>query len=486
MDKRKITRRDFLKKTALTGAGLALSSSLLRQKLFAGTKEKKVEEKAAEETGWNIPRFEGQPINLVCVGGELDDTPIRDWKSKFGQETGIDLTVHDIGFMPYHDKLVQILRSGTYAYDVTAITPLWVQDAITPGYLEDLGKLMKNERITFPETVEGIKSDFFEAFIENYAGWYNPHTQIPGHVEDSILYLLPGTHSGGTILAYRQDIFDKHGIKSPPTTWPEHNDLCKEFNRPGEDFYGTTITGKADGNLSLVDWYVRFSSQGGKVIKGNLAEKNATANVYNDMGIKALQWLKDIVPYCPPGVFSYGGAESSEPMQSGKAAMQVQITTFAGRFWVPELSKIANVVKGAEIPGVGKYKGVGFGGGWAWGIPTTAKNKEAAWVTAQYFSTKAFDKYRCIKYGLMPVRKSTVRDSEVQKVQPWAAYVEPIINKAVVPEYFYFPEAFEILDLFNRELNAGLTGTVSVEQAMKNISDQMNAIFKRDGYQANL
>jgi len=484
MSKKKITRRDFIKKSALTGAGLALSSTLLGKKLFAGKKEE-VGEKASAEAGWQIPRFDGVEINLSSIGGEMDDFPIRDKEKQFESETGMNLNVIDLGFMPYHDKMVNTLRTGTYAFDVSAVTPMWLAEVVTPGYLEDLSPYVANDKLTSLDTIDGLNGDFIPAFL-NFAGWYNPHTQMPGKVNDSILYLLPGLHAGGSILAYRQDTLDNIGIKNPPDTWPEFNRLCKELARPKEDFYGTVITGKADATLVTVDFHCRFASQGGKYVTGTLAEKNVRANMYSDECINAVQWLKDVVPYCPPGIFAYGGSESSEPMMTGKAAMMANIITFAGRFWSHDLSKIADVVKAAELPGVGKYKGVGLGGGWSWGIPVTAKNKEAAWVAAQYFSSKAFDKYRTIKYGLAPVRMSTMADPEVNKAQPWTKAVLPFINKGNVPEYWYFPEAFEILDLHMRQTNIALTGAVPVDQAMKELNDQINAILKRAGWQDNL
>ena len=88
-----------------------------------------------------------------------------------------------------------------------------------------MGGLIENKATTY-DTIEGLNGDFFENYL-GYNAWYNEKTQMPGQARGSGLIAIPGAHSGGAVLNYRQDILDKYHIPVPQT-WEEFNEAAKK------------------------------------------------------------------------------------------------------------------------------------------------------------------------------------------------------------------------------------------------------------------
>ena len=100
----------------------------------------------------------------------------------------------------------------------------------------------------------------------------------------------------------------------------------------------------------------------------------------------------------------------------------------------------------------------------------------------QYLSSREFDQFRCIKYGVTPVRRSTLRNHNVQKAQPWVKYMERIIEKAVEPEYFYIPEAFKIAKIITDTLLKGLFEGEKAGSVLRDMDEMVNQVLKEGGW----
>ena len=83
------------------------------------------------------------------------------------------------------------------------------------------------------------------------------------------------------------------------------------------------------------------------------------------------------------------------------------------------------------------------------------------------------------------MRRSTVQDTNVQKAQPWIRCMEPIIDRAVEPEYFYIPEAFEIAAIINDIIRTGLKNELEASLVMKELDKKINEVLIRGGWKLN-
>ncbi|RJX30124.1 MAG: sugar ABC transporter substrate-binding protein [Desulfarculus sp.] len=129
-------------------------------------------------------------------------------------------------------------------------------------------------------------------------------------------------HAAGTsLLIYRKDLAQKKGLKNPKT-W---NDLLKaakaltmDTNGDGKiDIYGVTIPG--DNLFINILMGELIAANGGKLFD----EKNRPQFTKTQM-IQALNFLKELTKYMPPGWEGHGYRETFANMYGGKAAMMFQ------------------------------------------------------------------------------------------------------------------------------------------------------------------
>ncbi len=424
-------------------------------------------------------------IHLAVNVGETDAEPIRDWKHKYKEGFKRDLLVSE---MSCDGLLERILKENSTAptvdnepyLDAIAYAPMWLQPLVFDNKLVDLTSLLQEKSITLIETIEGLEKDFFRNYLD-YAAWVDMEEKRPGNTIHSRLMALPGTHTGATLLFYRKDLLERIGAEMP-TTWSEFNRLARELHQIDPNVYGTVICGKHKGQPPVTDWYARFASLGGKQLLGSMLNKNLTSNACSEEGIKAYEYIAQLWEVMPNDVMEYTTADCVKAMAKGKVAMAIGITSFAfpQGYYSKEMKDVIGV---APIPGASKTYGVGYGGGWSLAIPKSAIDVEMSWKTIQLFSSKEFDKYRCMQYGTTPVRHSTTEDAEVIDKQPWVKVAGQVMDRAVAPEYFYLPEAANIMQAVDNVLTKGLSQRQKAVEVMRAMDKQVNWILKESGWQ---
>ena len=62
-------------------------------------------------------------------------------------------------------------------------------------------------------------------------------------------------------------------------------------------------------------------------------------------------------------------------------------------------------------------------------------------------------------------------------------YIEPIIEKAVEPEYFYIPEAFSIAAIITDKLLNGIFRGEKAKWVLKEIDEDVNRVLRNGGWQ---
>ena len=110
------------------------------------------------------------------------------------------------------------------------------------------------------------------------------------------------------------------------------------------------IAKSGDVSMFLVDWYTRFTSQGGKLMSGSPQKKNFTPRLTSPAAVAALQHMVDCVQYSTKGVNSYDFTVSTDAFSAGKTAMMIMWSTIAGPVYNPATSKVADKVAVAITP----------------------------------------------------------------------------------------------------------------------------------------
>lgn len=422
-------------------------------------------------------------IKIAVNAGENDGISIVDRKKDIEKFIGDEIVVEEPPISLFHENLLKGIQTKKAAYDVCAYAPLWAQDIAQEKHLFDLNQYVMNKDLTWKETKEGLEGDFFKAYI-NYCGWHDMNRKIPGRGQGEKLIALPGTHTGATFLVYRKDIFEKYGLKEP-SDWEEFQKIALEYADIKNGLYGTAIAGKRKGLFPVLDWYTRVVSTGGRQFSGSIVDHNLTSTAYSEEGVRAYEQICLLLSCMPKITRSFTVHDVAEKMCNGELLMQLNVSSFVfPQIYYRKSNKVCPEQLGiCQVPGLGKYKGVAYGGGWSWAILNDVREKETSWKIIQYLSSKEFDPFRCMKYGVTPVRKSTARNPKVQKMQPWVQYIEPIIEKAVEPEYFYIPEAFSIAAIITDKLLNGIFRGEKAKWVLKEIDEDVNRVLRNGGWQ---
>jgi multiple sugar transport system substrate-binding protein len=199
---------------------------------------------------------------------------------------------------------------------------------------------------------------------------------------------------------YRKDLFEKAGVK-PPQDWAETIDVLKKTTADG--IFGHPLTYGPGGMTTQVVWCM-IGKSGGATTDANLNLTMNSREVWD-----ALEYLKAIRAYAPPGANAYSYGESLGAFASGRTATGF----YTGRALaniVAQNPAAAAHVSALPWPSKDRNQPWHLGGHFAQFIPVGAKNvDEAKAVAAWQYKPDVYVKFLHGAPGhLLPVLKSTL------------------------------------------------------------------------------
>ena len=321
---------------------------------------------------------------------------------EFTKETGIKVEVDQLQYLKMREKQNLELTKAKGDYDLIAYVVFSKADYVFADQLENLARFFMNPRLSDPNYAA---EDLIDGYVENIGIAGGKKGYLPG--KTGSLFGIP-FGSETSVLGYRKDIFEKHGLKVP-TTYDEMLDLACKIPQL-EKGMGGLSSRAASGHQASHAFLLHLAPLGGRVFDDNW---NPTIN--NAAGVKAANALKKIVDCGPKGAKSFAFGEALGAFLQGKTAMYLDTTVVAGQINDPKKSKVVGKVGWALHP-MGTRRGSQTGG-FGIGIPKNAKNKEAAFLLMQWLTSKKGDKLVALAGG-NPSRFSTHADADVNKKFP--------------------------------------------------------------------
>ena len=378
---------------------------------------------------------------------------------QFTKETGIKVEVDRLSYMKMRQKQTLELTKSKGQYDLIAYVVFSKADYVYADQLENLAKFFMNPKLADPN--------------------YNPEDIIPGYMANiGVAGGKKGYMSGPTgsvyglpygaetsFMGYRKDIFEKHNLKVPETYDELIATGCKI--KELEPNMGGVATRAASGHHASHAFLLHLSPLGGKIFDD---QWNPVIN--NAAGVKAAQTLKDLVRCGVKGAKTHGFAEAAASFTQGHTAMYLDGNSFAGVVDNPKKSKVVGKTAWTLHP-----KGVRRGsmtGAFGIAIPKNAQQKEAAFLLAQWLTSKKGDLAVAMKGG-SPVRFSTFNDSGFVKKFPYA--------KALGEQLKYADEDWRpIIPLWgkiNAEIGTALSKMITEDLDPKQTLDGVAAKLKK-------
>ena len=410
-------------------------------------------------------KYKGQTVVMSIPSHPHYDAMLK-VLPEFTRQTGIKVETDRLAMARMKDKQLLEMAKPSGDYDLVCYVVMWKSEYVKKNLIREIEPMLKNAALADPEY---DFKDLIKPYVENIGLVGGPRGYLPG--PGAKLYGLPyGAET--SILAYRRDLFEKHGLK-PPTTYVEFEKLLPVV-REKTGIGALTSRGQA-GHQCVHAWLLHLNPMGGGIF-----DDKWKPHFNDDTGVKAMKFLKLVSDTGPIGIPGFGQGEMITSFLQGQAAMYLDSTLIFGQVNNPAVSKIAGQVSYVLHP-EGSIN-ASQSGGLGLAIPKNAKNPDAAFLLLQWLTSKAQDQ-AVAKVGGVPSRVSTIADREVVRQYP---------------EYITLRQQIEYIDLDWRPIIAewdeiniqalgvavseALTGKKSAEVALNGMVPKVTDIMKRGGY----
>jgi multiple sugar transport system substrate-binding protein len=385
---------------------------------------------------------------------------------EFTELTGIEVEVDQLEFLKMREKQTLELTKEEGDYDLIAYVVFSKADYVFADQLENLARFFMNPKLADPAY---DARDLIDGYVQNIGVAGGDKGYLPGPTGS--LFGIP-FGSETSILGYRKDIFEKHGLKVP-ATYDELLDLACRIPQlePG---MGGLASRAASGHHAAHAFLLHLAPLGGRIF-----DDTWQPIVNNAAGVQAAEALRTIVGCGAEGAATFGFAEAGASFLQGNSAMFLDSTVFAGQVEDPTKSKVVGLVGWAPHP-VGVRAGSQTGG-FGIAIPRNAENKEAAFLLMQWLTSKETDRKIALAGG-NPSRYSTHADAEVNAKFPHMAIFGEALKNADPDWRPIIPTWGKINADLGTELSKVLTEGLDIQTALDGVAERARATMTEAGY----
>ena len=410
-------------------------------------------------------KYKGQTVVLSIPAHPHYDAMVK-LLPEFTKQTGIKVEVDKLAMARMKDKQLLEMAKPSGDYDLVCYVVMWKSEYVKKNLLRELEPFFKNPALADPNY---DFKDVVPRYVENMGLVGGPKGYLAG--SGAKLYGMPyGAET--SILAYRRDIFAKHNLKAPDnyTEFEKLLPILKEKAGIG----ALTSRGQA-GHQCVHAWLLHVNPLGGHIF-----DDKWKPIFNNEVGVKALNFLKLVSDTGPVGIPGYGQGEMITSFLQGQSAMYLDSSLIFGQVNNPSVSKI-----GGQVSYVVHPKGVRYSsqsGGLGLAIPKNAKNADAAFLLMQWLTSKEQDKAVC-RIGGVPSRNSTMMDQGMVRQYPEYITLRQQLEYSDPDWRPIIAEWDEInIRALGVAVSEALTGKKTAQEALNGMVPKVTDIMKRGGY----
>ncbi|WP_308788821.1 sugar ABC transporter substrate-binding protein [Phycicoccus endophyticus] len=286
---------------------------------------------------------------------------------EFTKETGIEVAFTSLPENDVRDKVSQEYSSQAGQYDITSVSAFEVPIFAKNGWMQPLDDYVAQDP-------SYDQDDIFPAFTKGLSG------------PDGRLYAEP-FYGESSFTMFRKDLLEKKGLTMPDNpTWDDIVDIAAKVNDVEPGVAGICLRGLAGWGQNLAALDTVINTYGGQWFDMGWDAKLDSPQVKS-----ATQMYVDLLRESgEPGAAQTGVQECINIMLQGKAAIMYDATSIAGLLEAPD-SPIKGKVGYVPAP-VKKTDNSGWLWTWAWGIPKSSENAEAAWKFIRWATSSDYEK----------------------------------------------------------------------------------------------
>ncbi|MEM1273733.1 MAG: extracellular solute-binding protein [Pseudomonadota bacterium] len=409
--------------------------------------------------------FEGTTL-IVNFPAHPHYNAVMEVLPQFTEETGIEVEVDMLPYLDMRERQTLELALDEGAYDLIAYVVFSKADYVYADQIYNLAQFFMNPRLVDPNY---NADDLIDGYVQNIGVAGGERGYLPGPTGS--LYGLP-FGSETSVLYYRTDIFEEHGLEVPETydELLELACLIPELE-PG---MGGVASRAASGHQASHAFLLHLAPLGGRVFG-----EGWEPTINSPEGVAAAEALRQIVECGPEGSSAFGPAEAANAFAQGQAAMFLDSIAFAPTFEDESRSQVVGNVGWAAHP-VGS-RAASQTGGFGLAIPRNAENAEAAFLLMQWLTSQEGDLAVALAGG-NPSRFSTYQNAELNARYPWSATFGEALADADPDWRPIIPPWGRINADIGTTMSQVLTEDLDIQEALDGIAERTRALMDEEGY----
>lgn len=405
----------------------------------------------------------------VLVHGDPTFMVMDNLKRQFEQVIGTSISQRAFSIDRLREEALRNAQRDRSRYDIIAVDLPWVGEFVEKGVLMPLDQVMDLARLD--------PADF------HTAGWKAGHWAgraygVPAQTTPELLF-------------YRRDMFAEAGLQ-PPATTDALLHAARTLHDPRRGRYGiawNAARGTALGHtvlMTLADFgqpVLNLPKIAGGFDAGGLAAGGYRATIDTDAGLRAAEFLMELLNYSPPDILSMSWYERVRPYARGQIAMAYGYTLLAPYFELDDTSPACGQTGYLPHPAGPGATPIAPVGGYIMGIPANlAPERVAAAVDAlTVFTSPAAQKLYVQNGSRTSPRYSVGSDPEVRNV---SAIFEAVDGMSSRDELQYWPrpavpEICDIIQICGEEFHDMLRGIITPRDALRQAQDRADALIRQ-------
>jgi multiple sugar transport system substrate-binding protein len=420
---------------------------------------------AANAASDRFARFRGQTVSFCIPDHPHYDAMLR-LLPQFTAATGIKVEVARENILRMKHVQMAEMAKPQSGFDLVTYIVTWKGEFVKKDLIAPLAPFFSDARLADPDYDFG---DLDPRYVQNIGLVGGPKGYLPG--PGARLVGLPyGAET--SVLAYRRDVFEKHGL-TPPRTYQELAALLDPL-RQKTGMAALTSRGQA-GHNCVHAWLLHLNALGGRVF-----DDRWMPLFHNKQGVQALELLKHIADTGPQGVTNFTYNDMLASFLQGESAMYLDSTAVFGAVRTSPLSKIEGKVSYVLHPKGAHYASQSGGLGLA--IPRTSAHAEAAFLLMQWLTAKEQDK-ALARLGGGPGRVSTMEDKSLVRSFPEFITLKEQLRYSA-PDWRPIIPAWDEINTgpLGAAVHQGMTGAKPAKVALGDIVRRVDDIMAAAGY----
>ena len=424
----------------------------------------------------SIPPMEilPEPLRLpggvrVLVHGDPTFMVMDNLKRQFEQTIGTQIHQRAFSIDRLHAETRRNAERKSSRFDLIAVDLPWVGAFAEDGILMPLDEVMDLAR---------LDPDDFHA-----AGWQ-------GARWGGKLYGVP-TQTTPELLFYRTDLFAQAGLQ-PPTTTDALLNAAQALHDPKRGQHGiawNAARGTALGHtflMALADFgqpVLDLPPIAGGFDTRHLSERRYRFTIDTDAGLRAAEFLLELLKYSPPEILSMSWYERIRPYAAGRIAMTYGYTLLAPYFELDKNSPAQGNTGYLPHPAGSGANPVAPVGGYIMGLPANlpVDRVPAAVEALIVFTSPAAQKLYVQNGSRTNPRYSVGSDPDVRRISPIFEAVDAMSWRDELQFWPRppVPEIGEIIQICGEEFHNMLRGIIPPQEALRRAQQRADAVIKK-------